>query len=70
MLNLICRMASFEVVSLLINAGVDAERAVDILQKVPAAIMQPRLLYRIIFYQENASGFFNGIDGKRRRIGA
>ena len=33
LLNLICRMASFEVVSLLINAGVDAERAVDILQK-------------------------------------
>jgi 3-hydroxyisobutyrate dehydrogenase len=33
MLNLICRMASFEVVSLLVNAGVDAERAVDVLQK-------------------------------------
>ena len=33
LLNLICRMASFEVVSLLVNAGVDAGRAVDILQK-------------------------------------
>ena len=33
LLNLICRMASFEVVSLLINAGVDANKAVDILQK-------------------------------------
>ena len=33
LLNLICRMASFEVLSLLVNAGVDAGRAVDILQK-------------------------------------
>ena len=33
LLNLICRMASFEVVSLLVNAGVDAGRAVDVLQK-------------------------------------
>lgn len=33
LLNLVCRMASFEVVSLLVNAGVDAGRAVDILQK-------------------------------------
>ncbi|MBL6595898.1 MAG: NAD(P)-dependent oxidoreductase [Candidatus Puniceispirillum sp.] len=33
LLNLICRMASFEVVSLLVNAGVDPDRAVDILQK-------------------------------------
>ena len=33
LLNLICRMASFEIVSLLVNAGVDAGRAVDILQK-------------------------------------
>jgi 3-hydroxyisobutyrate dehydrogenase len=33
LLNLICRMASFEVVSLLVNAGVEAGRAVDILQK-------------------------------------
>lgn len=33
LLNLICRMASFEVVSLLVNEGVDPARAVDILQK-------------------------------------
>ena len=33
LLNLICRMASFEIVSLLVNEGVDAARAVDILQK-------------------------------------
>ena len=33
LLNLICRIASYEVVSLLVNAGVSAEKAVDILQK-------------------------------------
>jgi 3-hydroxyisobutyrate dehydrogenase len=33
LLNLICRMATFEVVSLLVNAGVAADKAVDILQK-------------------------------------
>ena len=33
LLNLICRMATFEVVSLLVNAGVAPDRAVDILQK-------------------------------------
>ena len=33
LLNLICRMASFEVVSLLVNEGVNPQRAVDILQK-------------------------------------
>jgi 3-hydroxyisobutyrate dehydrogenase len=33
LLNLICRMASFEIVSLLVNEGVDPKRAVDILQK-------------------------------------
>jgi len=33
LLNLICRMASFEVVSLLVNAGVAPDKAVDILQK-------------------------------------
>ena len=33
LLNLICRMASFEVVSLLVNEGVDPQRAVEILQK-------------------------------------
>ena len=33
LLNLICRMATFEVVSLLVNAGVAPDKAVDILQK-------------------------------------
>jgi len=33
LLNLICRMATFEVVSLLVNAGVEPDKAVDILQK-------------------------------------
>ena len=33
MLNLICRMATFEVVSLLVNAGVAPEKAIGILQK-------------------------------------
>jgi 3-hydroxyisobutyrate dehydrogenase-like beta-hydroxyacid dehydrogenase len=33
MLNLICRLATFEVVSLLVNAGVAPAKAVDILQK-------------------------------------
>jgi len=33
LLNLICRMATFEVVSLLVNAGVPPDKAVDILQK-------------------------------------
>jgi 3-hydroxyisobutyrate dehydrogenase len=33
LLNLICRMATFEVVSLLVNAGVAPGKAVDILQK-------------------------------------
>ncbi len=33
LLNLICRMATFEVVSLLVNAGVSPDKAVDILQK-------------------------------------
>jgi len=33
LLNLICRMATFEVVSLLVNAGVAPVKAVDILQK-------------------------------------
>ena len=33
LLNLICRMATFEVVSLLVNTGVAPEKAVDILQK-------------------------------------
>ncbi|MBL6601410.1 MAG: NAD(P)-dependent oxidoreductase, partial [Candidatus Puniceispirillum sp.] len=33
LLNLICRMATFEVVSLLVNDGVAPDKAVDILQK-------------------------------------
>ena len=33
LLNLICRMATFEVVSLLVNSGVAPDKAVDILQK-------------------------------------
>ena len=33
LLNLICRLATFEVVSLLVNAGVAPDKAVDILQK-------------------------------------
>ena len=33
LLNLICRMATFEVVSLLVNTGVAPDKAVDILQK-------------------------------------
>jgi 3-hydroxyisobutyrate dehydrogenase len=33
LLNLICRMSTFEVVSLLVNAGVAPDKAVDILQK-------------------------------------
>ena len=33
LLNLICRMATFEVVSLMVNAGVAPDKAVDILQK-------------------------------------
>ncbi len=33
LLNLICRMATFEVVSMLVNAGVAPDKAVDILQK-------------------------------------
>ena len=33
LLNLICRMATFEVVSLLVNSGVAPHKAVDILQK-------------------------------------
>ena len=33
LLNLICRMATFEVVSLLVNEGVAPDKAVDILQK-------------------------------------
>ena len=33
LLNLICRMATFEVVSMLVRDGVDAQRAVDIVQK-------------------------------------
>ena len=39
LLNLICRMATFEVVSLLVNAGVAPDKAVDILQKVRVVIM-------------------------------
>ena len=33
LLNLICRMATFEVVSLLVNTGVAPDKAIDILQK-------------------------------------
>ena len=33
LLNLICRMATFEVVSMLVKDGVDAQRAVEIIQK-------------------------------------
>ena len=49
LLNLICRMASFEVLSLLVNEGVDPVRAVDILQKVQAGIMRPKSPFPIIF---------------------
>ena len=33
LLNLICRMATFEVISMLVKDGVDPEKAVNIIQK-------------------------------------
>ena len=48
LLNLICRVATFEVISMLVKDGIKPNIAVEVIQKVLDETMQLKLLYLII----------------------